>query len=314
MRWKLYCLAGGDKGEMGGRKTAIGIDVGGTKIWAAMGNEEGEIIAEYKADTLKDRNGFLDQLNYIIEDLVRRGGVSASSLCGIGIGLPGKVDTSTGTIVWVPNLPELNGLELSTALHGSWRLPTGLRNDAQLALLGEQWLGAAKGHNHVVMLTIGTGIGGAIMTDGKLWEGRTGTAGAMGWLVMDLSDPGDSERGWFERMASGSAINQRAEGLPKPFSSRLLFEAAEQGDHAAAGLVAEIGHSLGAGIANIASILDPEIIVIGGGVSRRLSQLLPSIRQAMHRYGSPSVRELPVVAASLLDRAGVIGALRLALS
>lgn len=289
----------------------IGIDVGGTKIWGVLGTNRGEIIAEYHVKTSKDRMGFLHQINEIIDRLIHQSGKSTSALSGIGIGIPGLISRGEGKIEWVPNLPELNGLNLADLLTDQWDLPVELKNDGQLALLGEHWLGAAQGYNHIVMLTIGTGIGGAIMIDGRLWEGSKGAAGSMGWLSLDLNDEGDPELGWFERMVSGTAINRRGESLSNRMNSRQLFEEGLKGDPDAAKLIADIGHCLGAGIANIASILDPEMIVVGGGVSLHLSAVLPYAKQSLQKYGSPRVRNLPIVPAKLLNQSGVLGALRL---
>jgi glucokinase len=296
------------------KKLGIGIDIGGTKIWAALGSESGEIIAECIDNTCIDRMGFLDQLNRIITSLTQDAGIGAERLSGVGIGVPGAVSSNTGTIKWVPNLLNLNGLNVEKFFKQQWGLPIALQNDAQLALIGEQWLGAAKGRSHVVMLTIGTGIGGAVMINGQLWEGAHGIAGSMGWLTMDLKDKGHSELGWFERMASGTAINRRAHFLTNPMNSHELFEAKAKGDQEAKQLVCDIGFCVGAGIANIASVLDPEMVVIGGGVSNELSALLPSAREALKRYGPPLVREIPVLPSELGNRSGMLGGLRLSLN
>jgi glucokinase len=293
------------------KKFGIGIDIGGTKIWAALGSESGEIVAECIEHTCTDRKGFLDQLNRIITSLTQDARIGVERLSGVGIGVPGTVSSTTGTIKWVPNLLHLNGINIGKYLRQQWGLSVALQNDAQLALIGEQWLGAAKGRCHVVMITIGTGIGGAIMINGQLWEGAHGIAGSIGWLTMDLKDKGHSELGWFERMASGTAINQKAHCLSQPMNSRELFEAEEKGNQEAKQLVYDIGFCVGAGIANIASVLDPEMVVIGGGVSNELATLLPSAREALKRYGSPLVREIPILPAQLGNRSGMFGALRM---
>jgi glucokinase len=146
--------------------------------------------------------------------------------------------------------------------------------------------------------------------DGKIWTGFRETAGSMGWLTMDMSDRGDAELGWFERMASGTAITNRAKTLSPPLNSVQLFEAAGEKMEAKQ-MVEAVGHCLGTGIANLASILDPEIVIVGGGVSQQLSYFKDSIEEAMKRYASPATRSTPVVPAQLENRAGVLGALRL---
>ena len=290
--------------------TGIGIDVGGTKIWALLGTEDGCILAEKRLNTEKTLEGFVRQMDDIIGDFtdisMQKTGLRP---CGIGIGLPGRV--SSTTIDWVPNLPELNGLNLADLVEQKWNLPVRLQNDGQLALLGEQWLGAAKGVRSAVLLTLGTGIGGGIMINGELWRGVTGTAGAMGWVTLDETDEGDPERGWLERKISGTAVNQRASKLSVPLDSRQLFEAARAGNKEAVELVQDIGHCLGTAIANLASVLDPELVVIGGGLSLELDGLMPYVKEAVSRFGSPTARQVRIVPARLLDKAGGLGALRL---
>lgn len=297
--------------ELQPEMTGIGIDIGGTKILAALGTEQGIVVEEMTLDTAKTREGLLRQLDEIVSTMadqsLRRG---LGTVNGIGIGLPGRV--SAETVEWVPNLPELNGLNLAEYADARWGVPTRLQNDGQLALYGEQWRGAAAGSRDVIMMTLGTGVGGAIMSDGRVIRGKSGTAGSLGWLTMALDDEGDPEQGWLERMASGTAINRRARLLPRPMSSRELFASAAGGDEEALMLVHRIGHCIGTAVANLASVFDPELVLIGGGVSLQLDALLPAMRDAMRRYGSPSTRDVAVRAAALLDRAGVIGALRLA--
>jgi predicted NBD/HSP70 family sugar kinase len=291
--------------------TGIGIDVGGTNIRALLGTADGEIIAERRMETAKSRDRFLRQLDDIVARLaeiaVARTGAPP---CGVGIGLPGKV--SAAAIKWVPNLPELNGLNLRDYAAERWRLPVRLQNDGQLALYGEHWLGAARGADSAVMFTLGTGIGGAILIHGRLWSGFTGTAGSMGWITLDCRDGGDPEHGWLERAISGSALNRRTAQLAVPKDSRQWIEAARAGDPEAVALVSEVGRYLGTAVATVASVIDPEIVVIGGGLSAELDLFLPGIREALARFGSPSARRVPIAAARLLDKAGGLGALRLA--
>ncbi|MFC4597037.1 ROK family protein [Cohnella hongkongensis] len=291
-------------------KTGIGIDIGGTKIWAVLATEQGTIIEEVKLDTEKTRSGLLRQLDELVGHFAAasfRQGMGTPY--GVGIGLPGRV--SEKLVQWVPNLPELNGLDLGAHADERWAIPARLQNDGQLALYGEQWLGAARSRQSVVMLTLGTGIGGGIMVDGKVLRGANGTAGSMGWLTMDMTDSGDPEQGWLERMVSGTGIHRRASRLSVPLSGRELFDRAAAGHPEALELVHQIGYCIGGAVANLASVFDPELVLIGGGVSLQLDRMMPSLRSAMERYGSPSARDVPVAAAKLSEKAGVLGALRL---
>lgn len=287
----------------------IGIDVGGTKTWAILGGADGKIKEERKVSTPKDRGEFLGMLNEIIGRWMQDRQSSSAPIRGIGIGLPGRV--SGGIVRWVPNLPELDGFPLSEVLERQWKVPVRLQNDGKLALLGEQWLGAASGCRHVMMMVIGTGIGGGIMIDGSLLEGAHGTAGSLGWMTLDLNDAGNKQHGWLERMVSGTAIHERAGRLS--MDGWQLFVEARNGSPEAVQLVNEIGHCIGTSIATAVSILDLERVVIGGGLSSQLPQLLDAIQSAVTRFASPSTRDVTIVPAKLADRAGVLGALRLAL-
>jgi len=282
------------------KRYGIGIDVGGTKMRAALGTDDGTILDERVMPTPKGRSAFLEALRTLIA------GWSGDA---IGIGLPGQVTQSV--VRWVPNLPELNGYPLADFLQAELGVPVLLQNDGKLSLIGEQWLGAAKDCGNVMMMAIGTGIGGGIMVDGRLLEGAHGTAGSLGWLTLDMDDEGDSEHGWLERSVSGTAIHRRAERLPSGGDGYALFENARLGDPEATGLTREIGLCIGTSIANVASILDLELAVIAGGLSKQLDVLLPPIWEAIERYASPSARQISIVPALLLERAGVIGALRL---
>jgi len=290
-------------------KKGIGIDVGGTKMAAVLGKEDGGVLDERIVATPKDRTTFMERIQEIVGDWMEAPGEPP---CGIGIGLPGRV--SGGEVHWVPSLPALNGFGLAEALRRSWDVPVRLQNDGKLALVGEQWLGAASGCRNVMLMSIGTGIGGGIMVDGRLLDGATGTAGSLGWMTLDMTDGGDSEHGWLERTVSGTAINRRAAALPSRHDSRSLFEAARSGSEDALELAWEIGTCIGTAIGSVASILDLELAVISGGLSRQFDVLLPSIELAAARCASPTARSVRIVPAMLLDKAGAFGALRLALA
>jgi glucokinase len=291
---------------------AVGIDVGGTKIWTAIGSREGCIIAERKEDTPSNAARFISLLRSMVGAILSESGRSPAELAGIGIGLPGRVSADGRRLEWIPNLPFLDGNPLADILEGEWRVPVSLENDGRLALYGEGWLGAARGCSDAIMLTLGTGVGGAIMIGGRLHRGARGTAGSMGWMNLDGSDPGGKDSGWLERMVSGSAINRRAAELPSRLDSFRLFAESAEGLAEARGLVEEIGMELGAAIAALVSILDPEIVILGGGVSEHLEALRPAIERSMLAHASPATRSTPVRAAELLARAGMLGALRLA--
>jgi glucokinase len=294
------------------REYAIGIDVGGTKVWTTIGSREGKILAECKEETLSDAGLFTSLLGAMIRSVLSESGCSPEDLAGIGIGLPGSISADGQRIDWVPNLPFLDSIPLCERLEDEWRSPVRMENDGRLALFGEAWLGAARGCSDAIMLTLGTGVGGAIMTGGRLYRGANGTAGSMGWMNLDIGDPGGGDLGWLERMVSGSAINRRAARLSSKLDSYRLFDESAKGLAEACDLVEEIGEELGTAIAALVSILDPEVVIIGGGISEHLEALRSAIERSMRAHASPSTRHTPVLAAKLLGRAGMLGALRLA--
>lgn len=292
-------------------RLGIGIDVGGTKIAAVIGTSDGNALADIRMETPKGREPLLAALHQVVFELLSQADCDPCRLAGVGVGLPGTVSGDRRSVRWVPNLPEIDGMPLASLLEEQTGVRTVLGNDGQLSLKGEHWLGAARGCADVVMITLGTGIGGAIMAGGKIVEGANGTAGSMGWLVMDLNDPGDKRNGWWERKVSGSAIDERSGRLHPPMTGRDMFAAAERGEPEAVRLLEQIGSSLGAGAANLASLLNPEVIIFGGGVSAHLPLLLPTMKKALSKFASPSARNTPIVQAGLQHNAGMFGAMRL---
>lgn len=292
-----------------GRQRAmdLGIDVGGTKTQGAF-LRDGEVALTARVATPSDYEHLLVTLCALVAEAAR---VAGEPVTRLGIGVPG---TAAGEhVTWVPNLPYLDGKELGVDLRthaGVTAVVVG--NDGQLALLGERWRGAARGAADVVLISVGTGVGGALCVNGKLVRGRHGSAGALGWLNLDRHAPPDPQHGYVELHGSGSALSDLGRMLTPPRSSYELVARARTGDPVACAAVGYVAEVLGAALASVASIVDPELIVFSGGLADAFDLFAGPIRESMRLRGSPSVRATPVVASALGVHASAWGALRAA--
>lgn len=275
--------------------TILAVDLGGTRYRAGRASlanpAEVQQFGEWPAPAT--RADFLAML---------RGHLSETGATRLGLGIPGLARDTV--CHWVPNLPYLDGLDLREALPG---IDIGLGNDAQLALLAEASAGAAAGLSDVILLAIGTGIGSAVMTDGRIVPGSGGGACSFGWAAADLTDPGEDRSGWLERQASGRALDvaARAIGLE---TGTALVDAARRGDAAALAALAPPAHALGTALAGAVALLDPEAIVLAGGVAASLDVLEPMVLASLHRQLPPHLRGIRLRAGQFGPRAGIVGA------
>jgi len=247
-------------------------------------------------------------------------------IAGVGIGSPGPLDTKTGVVLLTPNLGWTN-FPLRDRLAQELGLPATLDNDANCAIFGEWWRGAARGAQHVVGLTIGTGIGGGIVLDGEVYRGASDIAGEIGHMTIDLNGRRCKcgNYGCLEAYASGPAIAARAvEGieagaetsLPKyvngdlgKVTAQLVYEASHDGDDYALEVVKDTARFLGAGVANIINIFNPQVVVICGGVTLAGERLFGPLRsEAKRRAFKPAVDVCRIVPGELTGTAGVYGA------
>lgn len=321
--------------EMSGAVT-IGIDVGGTKILGLVVDAAGAVLAEAKAPTPRllalastgepGGDAVIDSIAGLVEQLLEQVGPAVVS--SVGVGVPGLVD-DTGMLRFAPNLPGGEGLDVRGQL--SERL-TGLRvvvdNDATCAVIGEWIYGAAAGASDAVVVTLGTGIGGGLVVNGKVARGALGYAGEIGHMVVDPSGPvcPCGKRGCWERFASGSGLGRlareaahagrldevlgRAGGDPETVRAEDVTTAAAAGDAAAQAVLEELGWWLALGLANLANILDPSVFVLGGGLVDALDLVLEPVRSSFDdlvegRFGRP---EVMIRLAQLGERAGAVGA------
>jgi predicted NBD/HSP70 family sugar kinase len=280
--------------------TAVGLDVGGTRVRSMHGTSAVDRIAGVDWPVPRDLGEFLTVVSKIVE-------LAGSDVNRIAIGLPGR--TSTRTVDWVPALPYLDHVELSELITERTSAEVVLMNDAQLSLIAEVREGSAIGRTNVALVAIGTGIGGAVMLDGRIVTGATGSLGSFGWMSVPEAGPADPQHGPWERSASGSAFARLAGGHDQAL--RLMLMAGSGG--AIPDLVTAYGRQLGHGFAAIASVWDPELILVSGGVSEDFAVLEPIIRTVMHEQASPTGKRVPISQGALGSRAGVIGAYRMAI-
>lgn len=275
--------------------TILAIDLGGTRYRAGRTSRANpaaiEPLGEYPAPMT--RPVFLEMVQSHLSEL---------GAARLGIGVPGL---ATGTTCrWVPNLPYLDGLDLSEALPG---ISIGLGNDAQLALLAEAGAGAARGLTDVVLLAIGTGIGSAVMAGGRIVAGAGGGACSFGWATADLGDPGEDRSGWLERHASGRALDAAAATVGLATGTDLV-EAARAGDPRALAALEAPAAALGTALAGAVSLLDPQTIILAGGVAASLDVLERPILKALRRQVPPHLRGIGIRAGTFGPRAGIVGA------
>jgi glucokinase len=303
---------------------ALGIDLGGTKLLGMVVDGVGAVGRTDRVPTPKGS----DAIVAAIADMISR--LDPSGECAtVGIGIPGLVDRS-GYLCFAPNLPGVRDLNIIDALGrclGQERR-IAAENDATCAGVGEQTYGAAAGHRDVLMVTLGTGIGGGIVADGQVVRGANGFSGEIGHMVIDPHGPRCpcGKRGCWERYASGSGLGrlareaahagsapgvvQLAGGDPEGVRGEHVTKAAQAGDPGALAIFAEFGHWLALGLANLAEILDPDIIVLGGGLIEAGEVLMGPARQSYQQMvqGGADRPVAAIVAASLGELAGGIGA------
>ena len=305
----------------------VGIDIGGTNIVAGTVAEDGsEVLGLVSEPTLAEQ-GAEGVLSRIMK--LARASMAAArgkEIAGLGIGSPGPLDTTTGVVLLTPNLGWVN-FPLRDRVAGVLGMPATLDNDANCAIFGEWWRGAARGASHVVGLTIGTGIGGGIVLAGRVYRGKSDIAGEIGHMTIDLNGRRCKcgNYGCLEAYASGPAIAARAiEGieagadssLPRyvngdlaRITAQIVYEAAHDGDGYALEVVHDTAKFLGAGVANVVNIFNPEVVVICGGVTLAGDKLfLPLRSEVKRRAFKPAVEACRIVPGELTGTAGVYGA------
>ena len=299
----------------------IGVDIGGTNTRAALVSVERLVVV--REESFPTRSAGRP------EEFIRRLAEAIAALDerpqAVGMGMAGLVAPASGTILYSPNLPGWRDVPLAPALSRLVGLPVALNNDANMAALGEQRAGAAKGLADVVCLTLGTGVGGGLILGGRLYRGATGQAGEVGHVTVARRGGarcGCGLRGHRETFASATGLLRMArEGIAggrktalrpgEELSAQRLFEAAASGDRFARGLFARMGRALGFALGNLFNLLDLEAAVLVGGVAAAWEQFIPSLERELHRRLLPR-KEARILRGALSDP-GIIGAACLAL-
>ena len=289
-------------------RLVIGVDVGGTKTLAAVVLRDGTIDGQVERviTECSSQESLLAQLDAMVEKL--RAG---REIAALGFGLPSRIDQPEGRVVASVNIP-LEGVPFRDAMRERHGLPVGIDNDANVAAIAEWHAGAARGARHVVMLTLGTGIGGGLILDGRPYRGATGSGAELGHIVIEYDGPecGCGGRGHLETFASGLVADAAASRLFGAGSTAVdLAEQAHAGNQEAVEAFAEIGRRLGAGIASFVNVFEPELVVVGGGFGAAGELLLGPAREVVAREGlAPARDSVRIVEAQLGAEAGVIGA------
>lgn len=311
---------------MNTQKYGIGVDLGGTKIATALIDSEGRVLARTSCLTEAQEGveKVLERMYKTVEDVLLEAGIELNEIAGIGIGSPGPLDSKTGIVHSAPNLGWKN-VPLGDLFRQRFQVPIYVGNDANLAGLGEKWLGAGKNVGSLLYLTVSTGIGGGIIIDGKIHTGSHDIAGEVGHIIVKRDGPlcGCGSRGCLEAIASGTAIAREAKaGIARGESpllaklagdgepnAKLVGEAARNGDPFSTNLLEDAFTYLGLGIVSLLNVLDPEMVVIGGGVSNLDDLLFDPVRRVVkENLGTSPLGDVPIVKAELGADVGVLGA------
>lgn len=306
----------------------IGIDLGGTDIKGGLVSASGEIVREACIATEKERGAahVLDRMAQLVQTLRKQ---SPASVAGVGIGVPGQVLVEKGFLVEAPNLACLENLAVAREMRNRIDLPVVLDNDANVAALGEYAFGAGQGARHMMMVTLGTGVGGGLILDGQLFRGAQGGAGEFGHMVVEADgEPcGCGRQGcveayvgtWgllrsVERRLKMKGVSTLSEIPAEKRTPKDISEAADRGDALAQAVLTQAGHMLGVGLGSVANLLNLDRIVVGGGVAGAGERILGPARVALAETAlRVSADSVSLVAAALGNRAGLAGAARLAM-
>jgi glucokinase len=309
----------------------LGIDIGGTNLVVGSVAEDGSAVVATASEPTHSEAGATDVVDRLVGLAERaiattRRESPGAEILGVGVGAPGPLDTRRGIVLLTPNLGWVN-MPLRQLIHDRLGLPAALDNDANCAVLGEWWVGAARGARHAIGITIGTGIGGGIIIDGRLYHGASDVAGEIGHTTIDTEGRRCKcgNYGCLEAYASGPNIALRAveeleagaesrlralvDGDLRKITAQTVYQAAADGDELALEVVNDTAKVLGVGIGNLLNVFNPEVVVVCGGVTLAGDHLFePLRREVARRAFKPAVAACRIVPGELAGTAGVYGA------
>ena len=312
-----------------GKKVVFGVDLGGTTVKLGLFETDGKLLDKWEIPTRKEDNGskILPDIAAAIKNKMSEKGIEKNDVAGVGIGVPGPVDDK-GIIYKAANLGwgkfSVNE-ELAVLLGG---IPVKAGNDANVAALGEMWKGGGEGYTNLVAVTLGTGVGGGIIVNGRILTGATGAGGEIGHIHLEDNETdscGCGNKGCLEQYASATGIarlarkklkdTDKASSMRshKEISAKTVWDAVKSGDELAIEVAHEFGEYLGKGLAAIACVVNPEIFVIGGGVSKAGEVILKYIEEPYKKYVFHASRDTKFALASLGNDAGIYGSARMVL-
>jgi len=314
---------------MAKKPLVIAVDLGGTQIRVALSDMEGNFIRRVDCPTeaAQGQDAVLRRLAARIQEV--RQGIPDGDILGVGIGSPGPVDALAGLIISPPNLPGWEAVPLRDLLEQRTSLPVRLANDANAAALGEWAFGKGRGRQNVVYVTISTGVGGGVIAEGRLLLGHRGLAAEVGHMTLQPDGPrcNCGNYGCWEALASGTAIAREGaevvragrsrllaamcQGVPGDVDARMVGAAATEGDAEARRIIELAGYYSGIGVATLIHLYSPEIVLIGGGVSRQGALLLDPLRQVVQERVMPPYRSVPIEPAALEADVGLLGTVAL---
>lgn len=309
------------------KEIVLAADLGGTNLRMAAVDREGRILHRTKHDTPKSERAdeivtaITEASNECLKAVRKKGWIKA-----FGAAVPATLNSPEGIILKAPNLPALDGFRFSATVSDELNLPVVLENDANAAAIGENWLGAARGVQNSICVTLGTGVGGGIIIDGRILRGVDGTAGEIGHICVEpLGEPcGCGSRGCVEQYSSATAIVRLTRELENQYPKSVLlsrprltaldvFEAGKSGDELALEVFRKMGFYLGIALADLINVLNPEIIVIGGGAAAGWELFIGHVQDQINKraFDEPAKRAR-LVRAEVGDDAGILGAAKLA--
>ena len=307
----------------------LAIDLGGTKIIAALISNKGQVLAREYHLTLADEGprSVIKRILSAIDHLLGLRNIDPSQLDSISIAAAGAINPEKGLVTSSPNLPGWNNVPLRDTIRRKYKVNTFLINDANAAALGEHHFGAGKGVNNLVLLALGTGIGGGIIINGKLYSGSHGSAGEIGHMTIDINGPrcNCGNIGCLEVLASGTAVAKEAvrrnrqgersslteivEGKIENITAEKVSIAAQGGDSLASEVISSAAFYLGVGMVNLVNIFNPEMIIVGGGMAKMGDLLLNPAKQIVReRAFQSSAQAVRIVPAQLGENSGLVGA------